>query len=113
VLGARDAGYLDVSVQLFPRGAFEIVLFYLASRREMLRERAKKGEIFGSAEAGEEGSNGSAKGGDLSVEEKVKKLVMERLRMNEGIINQWQDVSLKSFTFPYPKFPDIFSICRY
>ncbi|KAK2768677.1 Ubiquinone biosynthesis protein coq9, mitochondrial [Arachnomyces sp. PD_36] len=81
ILGARDAGYLDVSVQLFPRGAFEIILFYLASRRELLRERVEKGEIFG-------GENGAE---SLSVEEKVKRLAMERLRMNEGVINQWQD----------------------
>lgn len=90
-LGARDAGYLDVSVQLFPRGAFEIILFYLASRRELLKERAEKGEIFGGVANGAE---------SLSVEEKVKMLVMERLRMNEEIIDQWQDVRIFPISFP-------------
>lgn len=73
-------------MQLFPRGAFEIILFYLASRRELLKERVQKGEVFG--DDVEDG------GKSLSVEEKVKRLVMERLRMNEGIINQWQDVRI-------------------
>lgn len=30
---------------------------------------------------------------EFSVEEKVKILVMERLRMNEEIVHRWQDVS--------------------
>src|SRR6266480_63701 len=33
VLGARDAGYLPVSVNLLPRGVFELVMFWLVSRR--------------------------------------------------------------------------------
>ncbi|GAT22766.1 ubiquinone biosynthesis protein coq9 [Aspergillus luchuensis] len=39
-LGARDAGFLDVSVQLLPRGEFDLILFWLASRRGLLRSKA-------------------------------------------------------------------------
>lgn len=67
-LGARDAGFLDVSVQLLPRGEFDLVLFWLASRRGMLRDVP--------AEKFSEG---------MTVEDKTKMLVLERLWMNEGL----------------------------
>lgn len=78
ILGARDSGFLDVSVQLLPRGEFDLVLFWLASRRGLLRNVAEKLRE-------KEG---------LSVEEKVRCLVMERLRMNEMVKGEWQGVSL-------------------
>ncbi|KAI9932778.1 hypothetical protein ASPWEDRAFT_33728 [Aspergillus wentii DTO 134E9] len=76
-LGARDAGFLDVSVQLFPRVEFDLVLFWLASRRGLLRGKVENG--FFESQQG------------LSVEEKTKALIMERLRMNASIKHQWQD----------------------
>lgn len=80
--GARDAGFLDVSVQLLPRGEFDLVLFWLASRRGLLRGRVEDGTVFG---AGEKSA--------LGVDEKVQMLVMERLRMNADVKEFWQDVS--------------------
>ena len=80
-LGARDAGFLDVSVQLLPRGEFDLILFWLASRRGLLRAAVDNG-LFR--------KNGPR---ELSVEQKTKMLVMERLRMNADVRNQWQDVS--------------------
>ena len=83
-LGARDAGYLDVSLQLFPRGGeAELVLFWLASKRGELRSRVEVGDSSG--------GEGNAEG--LSVDEKVRMLIVERLMMNEEIIRHWQDVS--------------------
>ncbi|RHZ44191.1 uncharacterized protein CDV56_103222 [Aspergillus thermomutatus] len=79
-LGARDAGFLDVSVQLLPRGEFDLVLFWLASRRGLLRGKVENGLFEKIA------SQGKA----LSVEEKTKLLIMERLRMNAEIKHQWQ-----------------------
>src|SRR5579871_3970571 len=38
VLGARDAGYLPISLNLLPRGVFELVMFWLVSRRLGLKE---------------------------------------------------------------------------
>ncbi|KAL1959890.1 hypothetical protein VTO42DRAFT_1035 [Malbranchea cinnamomea] len=81
-LGARDAGYLDVSLQLFPRGGeAELVLYWLASRRGELRKRVEVGNLSG----GEVNAEG------LSVQDKVRMLIVERLKMNEGIIQHWHD----------------------
>lgn len=93
-LGARDAGFLDVSVQLLPRGAFDLILFWLASRRGLLRAKVEEGALLQRV-AAERGVDPAG----LSVEEKCRVLVMERLRMNGDVKGQWQDVS---FTFPPP-----------
>lgn len=84
--GARDAGFLDVSVQLLPRGEFDLILFWLASRRGLLRGKVEEGGLFAQAEPQ------AQKGTELSVEEKVKILVLERLRMNADVKGVWQDV---------------------
>jgi ubiquinone biosynthesis protein COQ9 len=81
-LGARDMGFLDVSIQLFTRQEIDLVLFWLASRRGLLRAKVENG-LF---------ENQRAKD-SWTVEEKVKTLVLERLRMNEKIVHRWQDVS--------------------
>ncbi|KAB8224723.1 COQ9-domain-containing protein [Aspergillus novoparasiticus] len=82
-LGARDSGFLDVSVQLLPRGEFDLVLFWLASRRGLLRASVDNG-LFEKDERVKAGLK-------LTVEEKTKLLIMERLRMNIEIRHQWQD----------------------
>jgi ubiquinone biosynthesis protein COQ9 len=86
-LGARDAGFLDVSVQLLPRAEFDLILFWLASRRGILRAKVEEGALF-TRVAAESGRDVAG----LSVEEKSRILVLERLRMNVGIKDQWQDV---------------------
>ncbi|KAL5336075.1 COQ9-domain-containing protein [Aspergillus crustosus] len=79
-LGARDTGFLDVSIQLLPRGEFDLILFWLASRRGLLRAAVEqKGLLSGQDSA------------FVSVEEKSRALIMERLRMNTEIRHQWQD----------------------
>lgn len=72
-LGARDAGYLDVSVQLFPRGVFDLVNYYLVTRRLALKQDVQFPEDV-----------------KLGVGRKVKTLTMTRLRANKDIIHQWQ-----------------------
>ncbi|KAM5475343.1 Ubiquinone biosynthesis protein coq9, mitochondrial [Microsporum audouinii] len=80
VLAAQDAGYPEVSLQLFPRGGeIELIIYWLATRRALLKEKVENGEIFG------------GDGEKLNVEQKMKKLVMERLKMNSDIIQHWQD----------------------
>ncbi|QSS63398.1 ubiquinone biosynthesis protein COQ9 [Histoplasma capsulatum] len=98
-LGARDAGYLDVSLQLFPDGGeMNLITYWLRSRRGMLRQKTKSGEFFGMSEPGEIGG--------LSVEEKVLILILERLKMNEEIIEHWQD-ALATMSLPFNLAPSI------
>ncbi|KMP01768.1 Ubiquinone biosynthesis protein coq9, mitochondrial [Coccidioides immitis] len=86
IMGAREAGYLDVSLQLFPRGGeFELVLYWLASRRGLLKQKVESGEIFGQKDDA---------GGSITpaeVDQRVRTLIMERLKMNTEIIHHWQD----------------------
>ncbi|KAK2879364.1 hypothetical protein FQN49_000952 [Arthroderma sp. PD_2] len=80
VLAAQDAGYPEVSLQLFPRGGeIELIIYWLSTRRAILKEKVESGEIF-------EGD-----GEKFSVDHKVKRLVVERLKMNADIIQHWQD----------------------
>jgi ubiquinone biosynthesis protein COQ9 len=88
-LGARDAGFLDVSVQLLPRGEFDLILFWLASRRGLLRGKVEEGGLFRRI-AAEKGKDVH----ELSVEERVRGLLLERLRMNSEVKDVWQDVGI-------------------
>ncbi|KAK2747029.1 Ubiquinone biosynthesis protein coq9, mitochondrial [Onygenales sp. PD_40] len=98
-LGARDAGYLDVSLQLFPKGGeIELITYWLASRRGLLRRKVENGEVFG--------ESGVTGGRELSVDEKVKILILERLKMNEGIIQHWQD-ALATMSLPFNITPSL------
>ncbi|KAK4982274.1 Ubiquinone biosynthesis protein coq9, mitochondrial [Elasticomyces elasticus] len=84
--GARDAGYRDVSVNLFPRGVLEVAMFYCARERVGLGERVDF--------AGGEGARGErGQGQGLGVGAKVRMLVLERLRVNveTGVVGRWQE----------------------
>ncbi|RDW94025.1 uncharacterized protein DSM5745_01347 [Aspergillus mulundensis] len=91
VLGARDTGFLDVSVQLLPRGEFDLILFWLASRRGLLRAAVEQNGLLATSD----GVNAIP----ASVEEKTKTLIMKRLRMNKDIRHQWQD-ALALMSYP-------------
>ena len=73
-VGARDVGYLDITTNLFPRGAFELVYYHLVQERLNLHQRVQLGK-------------------ELAVEQKVRMLVLERLRANERIHERLQEVS--------------------
>ncbi|KAL2865585.1 uncharacterized protein BJX67DRAFT_179936 [Aspergillus lucknowensis] len=79
-LGARDTGFLDVSIQLLPRGEFDLILFWLASRRGLLRAAVERNGLLRPLESE-----------FVSVEEKTRTLILERLKMNNYIRHQWQD----------------------
>lgn len=83
--GAKDAGYLDVTTNLFPKAEFEIVLYHLRTQRLGLKDRV----LFA-----DEAQVGQTR--------KVKSLVMERIRGNVEVDVQgrWQEVSLLLF-FPF------------
>lgn len=78
--GATDAGYLEASANLFPRGEFELVLYHLKTQRLGLGERIRvpEEEAF------------------VGVGRKVRALVMQRLRGNAeaGVLGRWQEVCM-------------------
>lgn len=75
IQGAKDAGYLEASVQLFPRGVFDLINYHLVTQRLALKDKVKFPE-----------------GLQLGLGAKVKTLTMARLRGNAEIIKQWQGV---------------------
>ena len=74
-LGTRDAGYPDVSTNLFTSGPFDLVRYHLVTQRLALKERIQFPHDR------------------LGVGAKVRLLALERLRANQGIIHRWQEVS--------------------
>lgn len=72
--GARDAGYLDISTNLFPKGVFEVIRYHLVTQRLSLQERVQFQE------------------GQTGVGRKVRSLVLARLRGNvdAGVVPHWQ-----------------------
>lgn len=78
-LGARDAGYLDASTNLFPRGVFDLVNYHLVTQRLALKDKVQF------PDAGDDGKK-------IGVGSKVRTLTLARLRANEPIIQRWQEV---------------------
>ncbi|KAL8243889.1 hypothetical protein R6Q59_010147 [Mikania micrantha] len=72
-LGAEDAGYLEVSVQLFPRGVYDLIQYHLVTQRLALKDRVQ----FTTEPK-------------MGLTRKVKTLAIERLLANKDIIHQWQ-----------------------
>ena len=80
-LGAKDAGYIDASTNLFPKGAFSLVHYHLVTQRLGLAEKTHVCEV-------EEGQK------PMGVGRKVKALTWERLMANRQVIHRWQEVCL-------------------
>jgi ubiquinone biosynthesis protein COQ9 len=74
-LGVKQAGYLPVSIPLFPRGVFDLVYYHLATQRLELKNRLQFPEES-----------------KLGVDERVRALILERLGANKSIIHHWQSV---------------------
>lgn len=74
-LGAKDAGYLEVSTNLFPKGKFELVMYHLVTQRLGLKDRIQFPDE------------------KMGIGTKVRSLVLERLRANvdTGILPRWQE----------------------
>ena len=73
--GARDAGYLEVSTNLFPKGTFDLVMYYLVTQRLGLKDRIQFPDE------------------KIGVGRRVRSLILERLRANAdaGIVARWQE----------------------
>ncbi|KAK5115574.1 hypothetical protein LTR62_001233 [Meristemomyces frigidus] len=75
-LGARETGYLDISSNLFPKGAFELVKYHLVTQRLGLKNRLQFPDE-----------------GRLGVGRKVRSLILSRLQANveTGVVGRWQE----------------------
>lgn len=75
--GAQDAGYIAASANLFPRGTFDLVHFHLATQRRALQQDIDPESTH-----------------HLGVTDRVRLLLLRRLRANGNISSRWQEVSL-------------------
>jgi ubiquinone biosynthesis protein COQ9 len=85
-LGARENGYLDISINLFPKGTFDLVRYHLVQERMALKDKV---DLSGAEQAGRK----------LGMTDKIRSLVKERLRGNEKLGGRWQEVGS---TIPVP-----------
>ena len=81
-LGAQDAGYIPVSTNLFPNGAFSLVHWHLYTQRSKLVEH----------EAALVDTKTDGHGRSLGVGVKVRELTWERLMGNREVVHRWQEV---------------------
>ncbi|KAI0880998.1 ubiquinone biosynthesis protein COQ9 [Annulohypoxylon maeteangense] len=81
-LGARDAGYLDISTNLLPEGPFSLIRYHLVTQREALTPQSEL--IFHSR--GEEKTYLPQQ-----VLDKVERLTWERLLGNQEVNHRWQE----------------------
>lgn len=71
--GARDAGYLDISTNLFPTGAFSIVNYHLVTQRLALAKHTP------------------SLPNQTDITTNIRTLALRRLRANEPILHRWQE----------------------
>ena len=76
--GARDAGYLDISTNLFPSGAFSIINYHIVTQRLALSQNPLSIP-----------QNQDTSATDVTAN--IKTLILRRLYANKPIIHQWQD----------------------
>ncbi|KAI0441796.1 ubiquinone biosynthesis protein COQ9 [Xylaria telfairii] len=79
-LGARDAGYLDVSTNLLSEGPFSLIRYHLVTQREALALRLEA--MF---------TDTSAAAATTTVPARVERLTWERLLGNRDVNHQWQE----------------------
>ncbi|KAF2876775.1 COQ9-domain-containing protein [Massariosphaeria phaeospora] len=77
-LGACDAGYLDVSTNLLPRGVFDLVNYHLVMQRLALKD---------TVQFPTEGGQGRSS----SIGAKIRALTLARLHANRPVIHRWQE----------------------
>lgn len=84
-LGARDAGYLDISTNLLPRGVFDLVNYHMVTQRLALKDAVQFPE-------------GAEQAKPMGVGAKVRTLTLARLRANEPVLHRWQEVRVSCRT---------------
>lgn len=83
-LGARDAGYLDISPSILPGGPFSLIRYHLVTQRWHLAEADKQNQ--------EGQQRGPSHRSAASVADRITSLTWSRLMGNKDIIQHWQEV---------------------
>ncbi|MCJ1319691.1 Ubiquinone biosynthesis protein coq9, mitochondrial [Xylographa vitiligo] len=91
--GAEDAGYLDVSTNLFLRGPFDLIHYHLVTQRSALKDRVQFPDPT------------------IGVGAKVRALALQRLQANKAIIHRWQE-ALAIMALPSNVPPSIAELAR-
>ncbi|MCJ1282786.1 Ubiquinone biosynthesis protein coq9, mitochondrial [Xylographa opegraphella] len=91
--GAEDAGYLDVSTNLFPRGPFDLINYHLVTQRLALKDRIQFPDP------------------SIGVGAKVRALALQRLKANKEIIHRWPE-ALAIMALPSNISPSIAELAR-
>ncbi|MCJ1381917.1 Ubiquinone biosynthesis protein coq9, mitochondrial [Xylographa soralifera] len=91
--GAEDAGYLDISTNLFPRGPFDLINYHLVTQRLALKDHVQFPDP------------------SIGVGAKVRTLALQRLRGNKDIIHRWQE-ALAIMALPSNMSPSIAELAR-
>ncbi|KAH7029371.1 ubiquinone biosynthesis protein COQ9 [Microdochium trichocladiopsis] len=78
-LGARTAGYPDISISVLPEGVFSLIKYHLVTAREGLAPR--KVSVLGGTENSQL----------IPIPERVELLTWERLQANGAVNHRWQE----------------------
>ncbi|KAF4973803.1 hypothetical protein FZEAL_9222 [Fusarium zealandicum] len=75
-IGAREAGYLDISASVIPDGSFGLIRYHLATQREALAARNQ--DLFSESD-------------QTGIAARVEALTWERLMGNKEVLDRWQE----------------------
>ncbi|KAF9869252.1 rpsU-divergently transcribed protein [Colletotrichum karsti] len=75
-LGAKDAGYLDISTSALADGPFSLIRYHVVTKRESLAAKSK--DMINQTT-------------ETTVGEKVECITWQRLLENEAVIDRWQE----------------------
>ncbi|RYP65236.1 hypothetical protein DL771_008400 [Monosporascus sp. 5C6A] len=90
-LGARDAGYPDISTNLLPQGPFSLIRYHLVTQREALAPKSKVIFNISAATTPTSQDGDAASATHWKVSDKVERLTWERLLGNRGVNHRWQE----------------------
>lgn len=105
--GIADAGYPDVSTNLFPRGVFDLVHYHLVTQRHAL----KTCHLEGPSRPAEHGRAGGEVEQDEEVRRRVRQLLWSRLLANRSIIHRWHE-ALAVMAYPRNVAPSLAELAR-
>ena len=87
--GARDAGYLDITANLFPQGVVALVNYHLVTQRLALADHFSS-PLSSPPSSRPPSSNPGEQSNSLDIPSKIHAITLRRLHANRPIIQHWQ-----------------------